>query len=31
MLDRVNRITAGVIAMALAGVGYIAGGLSATR
>ena len=26
MLDRVNRITAGVIAMALAGVGYIAGG-----
>jgi len=26
MLDRVNRVTAGVIAMAIAGIGYIAGG-----
>ncbi|MCP5328179.1 MAG: MFS transporter [Steroidobacteraceae bacterium] len=26
MLDRINRITAGVIAMAIAGVGYLAGG-----
>ena len=27
MLDRVNRVTAGVVAMAIAGVGYFAGGL----
>jgi MFS family permease len=26
LLDRVNRITAGVIAMAIAGIGYVAGG-----
>jgi MFS family permease len=26
MLDKVNRITAGIIAMAIAGIGYIAGG-----
>lgn len=26
MLDRVNRITAGVVAMAIAGLGYVAGG-----
>ena len=26
MLDRINRITAGVVAMAIAGLGYVAGG-----
>ena len=26
MLDRMNRITAGIVAMAIAGIGYIAGG-----
>lgn len=27
LLDRINRVTAGVIAMAIAGIGYFAGGL----